>query len=137
MAVKAGFKGSLTLNINAAGALAMGVRKVDHSEDIEIHDTSSTVSPVTNNVLQSTCIQGKTTGKLQVDAQYSAGGAGDPPAFGGGNLYGNIPMSCVAGDTIAGNYVVTNYTNSFDVDGTIDYSLSMQNNGSITRTAGT
>ena len=136
MAVKAGFRGSLTLNIAGGGAVAYGVRQASHRESIQQHDTSSTASTLVSNVLQSTAVLGKTQGVLSVQAQYSAGGAGDPPAFAAGALYNNIPVVFTGGDTVSGNYQVREYENSFNVDGTIDYDLVMTSNGAITRANG-
>ena len=107
-----------------------------NSEAIALHDTTSTGSSLVNNVAQSTIVRGKTIGRLRIGAQYSAGGAGDPPDLGAGKIYSDIPIVYNAGDAYSGSFAIEEYTTSHDVDGTIDYDLSMQNNGTITRTTG-
>lgn len=139
MAVSPGYVGSLTLNIGGAGAAVMGIRRGSARETIDTHDTTSTASTQlvgesgSQAGVHETRIQGKARCRLSVQAQFGADGAGDPPAFTQLTIYGNIPVVYSAGDVITGNFMVEEYENSLDVDGTIDYSLSMTSNGGYTR----
>lgn len=142
MAVKPGFRGAITLNIASGGALALGIKRGSMRETIGNIDTKSTITTLdAANLLPVTRIQSTKEWRLSIQAQYSAGGAGDPPGLstGGGDatkIAGNIAVSCQMGDTVAGNFMVEEFENSLDVDGSIDYSLNMVSNGAITRTLG-
>jgi hypothetical protein len=137
MSVKAGFRGGLSLNIAGAGLIALGIRQMTVRETIDNHDTSSTASAIdVAGLLPETRIQGKKRCRLNISAQYSAGGAGDPPNFGGTNLYGDIGVQATAGDQVTGNFMVEEYANLLNVDGTIDYELGMISDGAYTRVRG-
>lgn len=137
MSARGGFKGALTLNIGGAGANALGIKRGSCRQTIQNINTNSTASTLTaGNYLANNRIQTTYEHRLNINAQYSAGGAGDPIAFGNNAEFGNIVVSFQAGDTIAGNFIVEEYENALDTDGAIDYSLGMVSNGAATRTIG-
>lgn len=137
MAVRSGVNGTLTLNIAGGGAVALNTRSLDITEQVTHQDTSSTGSTVTNGVIQTTVISTAAQTTVNARAQYSAGGAGDPPDFSAGKLYNNIPVVAQAGDTVSGNFKVSQYRNSFsDVAAVIEYDLSLRSNGAVTRSTG-
>lgn len=135
LAVRPGFRGSLTLNLGAAGATALGIKQGSVRETIDKIITNSTASTLdSSNLLPETRTQSVKRLALNVQAQVAAGGAGDPPNFAGTNTYGDIPVVATFGDVITGNFQIDEIGNSIDVNGSIDYDLAMGSNGAYTRT---
>jgi hypothetical protein len=121
----------------------LGIKTGTYEEIIAKHSTISTASPVVQSpndpnhpIVQDTCINGKTMGRLTCTAQYSAQGAADPPDFSGGKIYGNHYVSFDAGDTIVGYMKMERLANILNVEGTIDYDMSLLSNGTFVRTKG-
>lgn len=135
--VKPGFRGSLTLNLGGAGALALGIRTGSVRETVDNIPTINTTSTLdASNIAPETRIQTKKRCRLNASAQFSAGGAGDPPNFAGTNTFGDIPVVAIFGDTITGNFQVEEIGNNIDENADINYDLAMISNGAYTRTRG-
>lgn len=135
--VKGGFQGSLTLNIASGGAKALGIKRGTMRQNIQNIKTNSTASTlVAGAYLPNVRIQTTYEHHLSFNAQYSAGGAGDPIAIGSNAEFGNIVVAFQAGDSFAGNFMFEEIENSLDVDGSIDYAGNMISNGAVTRTVG-
>lgn len=131
--VRPGFRGSVTV----AGAV-LGIRTGSVRETVDNIVTNNTTSTLdASNLLPETRVQSAKRCRLNMSAQYSAGGAGDPPNFAGTLLYGDIAVVAVFGDTISGNFQTEELGNNIDVIGDINYDLAMASNGTYTRTRGT
>lgn len=143
--VQPGFTGTIKIAIDTPGTAAvLGVKTATFEETIAKHSTISTASPKvtspnnsTQPVVQETQINGKTVGRLSTTAQYSAQGAADPPDFGGGKIYGNHYIDATIGDRITGYMLMERLADTLNVEGTIDYEMSLVTNGPFTRTVGT
>lgn len=135
--VKPGFRGSVTLNLLAAGATVLGIKQGTVTETIDSIITNSTASTLdASNLLPETREQSVKRCRVNIQAQFSAGGAGDPPNF-AGQTAGDVPCVIIFGDTITGNFKIEEIANSIDVNGDINYTLAMISNGAYTRTRGT
>lgn len=142
MAVKPGYIGALGITIDTAtvgSPVVLGIKTGAYRESIQKHNTNSTASPVvtpTNGVpvLQSTNINGSTQGRLHTTAQWGAQGGGDPPDFSGVKLYGTHYVTYQAGTLIVGYMLMEEFANTLNVDGTLDYEMSLLSTGPITRT---
>lgn len=135
MAIVPGWTASLTTNIAGAGARANNFRRLSNRETVSNADISSSGSSVINNVLQEQKLQISANSRLTIQAQYSAGGAGDPPAWAAGGVYGNIPVVAGIGSTVSGNFITESLENSGEVSptGVIDYTWELISNGSVVR----
>ncbi len=133
-----GYLGSMQIQIDGGGEVTLGVKSINVRESIDLHDTSSTASPVTpiHSILQETRINGKARLRFNSTAQYDAGGDGDPPDFSGEALYGNQYITADVGYVLAGYFLIDEFGNSLNESGTIDYDLSCLSNGQYTRSLG-
>lgn len=130
MAVVPGWTMTVTL-----AAAALNIRRMSNRETVSNADTSSTGSSIINNVLQETKLQISASSRLTISAQYSAGGAGDPPSWAAGGVYGNKAFVAQLGSTVTANFITESLENSGEVSptGTMDYSWELISNGSVTR----
>lgn len=134
--VKPGFRGSLTLNLNSAGATALGIKTGAVREQVDNIVTNNTGSTLDgSNILPETRVQSVKRCRLNVAAQFSAGAAGDPPNFAAQTI-GDIPVVATFGDVITGNFQIEEIGNQIDVNGDINYDFAMISNGAYTRTRG-
>ena len=137
MAVRGGYLGALSFNIASGGVKALGIKRGSMRQTIQNIVTNSTAStPVATNYLPNSRIQTTFEHNLSFNAQYSAGGAGDPIAIGSNAEFGNIAVVFQAGDSFSGNMMFAEIENSLDVDGAVDYSGNMVSNGHVVRTIG-
>lgn len=143
---QSGYRGSLQMAIDNVSSsptlLTYGIKSGSVRETIEKHDLSATTSPVVNSpnltavkILQVPRLNGKASCRINCSAQWNSSGTGDPIQFGSNAIYGNVAVSYQAGDTVVGSFLVDDYANTLNVDGTVDTDWNLISNGAYTRSS--
>lgn len=121
-----GYRGTIQIDGDA-----LCVKRINANETADDLDTTSTCITIEgeNNVGFETRIPGVKRMEMTVEADYAAGGAGDPPACEVGDT---VQVDALVGYTIAGNFVVLGFTYTLEVKGLIAYTMTLKSTGVYT-----
>jgi hypothetical protein len=109
--------------------------KVDGQiEPLDVSGTAGTLTGANNDVLASEFVTNASTHTLEIEGDYQAGSAGDPPSFNAGDKLTGISVQ--TGYNYSGDLLVTRFGSRFDdVKQLIKYSFAGNFTGVVTRSA--
>jgi hypothetical protein len=121
-----GYRGSIDLDGDA-----LCVKRITANETADDLDTTSTCATLDSNqadpaTAYETRLPGVKRLEMTVEADYGAGGAGDPPAVDVGDL---TAVLAVVGYLISGNFWVMAFTYALEVKGLISYTMTLKSQG--------